>query len=184
MTRAAVWGMWGKVWGMPWGIKSLIHKGCGACGVSRLTGACARTGKHAPQQTHACVCMQVRTPTPHAPHTPHIQQLRQFHAPQHAPHIPHTPFLKGSEMGETKRVIACTEENATQMRAVVRQWPALHGLVTGLQAQGLFPGLRGLSVNLSGDAAVVAKGLDALTGPEGMLAACGKAQGAGEGACN
>lgn len=84
-------------------------------------------------------------------------------------------------MGESKRVIACTEENAPQMRAVVRQWPQLHSLVTGLQAQGLFPGLRSLQITLTGSEAVVGKGLDALTGPEGMLAACGKAQGAAEG---
>lgn len=81
---------------------------------------------------------------------------------------------------EAKRVITCTPENAAQMREVVKQWPALHGLVGHLQSQGLFPGLRGLSIALSGDAEKVAKGLDALTGENGMLSASGKSQGAGE----
>lgn len=87
-------------------------------------------------------------------------------------------------MGESKRVIACTEESAPQMRAVVRQWPQLHSLVTGLQAQGLFPGLRSLQITLTGSEAVVGKGLDALTGENGLLSALRKAEGRGEGACN
>ena len=83
-------------------------------------------------------------------------------------------------MVEVKKVIACTEENAAQMRQVVKQWPALNGLVSGLQAQGVFPGLRGLQITLSGSAEVVGKGLGALTGENGMLAASASTQGAGE----
>lgn len=85
---------------------------------------------------------------------------------------------------EEKRVIACTPENAAHMREVIKQWPALHGLVSGLQAQGLFPGLRDLQITLSGSAEVVDKGLHALTGENGMLAASASTQGAGEVPCN
>lgn len=87
-------------------------------------------------------------------------------------------------MGEVKRVIACTEENAAQMREVVRQWPQLQSLVTGLQAQGLFPGLRAMQITLTGDAATVGKGLAALTGENGMLSALRTEQGKGEAACS
>ncbi|MBV7418456.1 hypothetical protein KW830_08300 [Comamonas sp. CMM03] len=128
--------------------------------------------------------MHALTHTPHSPHTPHGKQTRRFYAPQHAPHIPHTPFFEGIEMGEVKRVIACTEENAAQMREVVRQWPQLQSLVTGLQAQGLFPGLRAMQITLTGDAAKVGKGLAALTGENGMLSALRTEQGKGEAACS
>lgn len=87
-------------------------------------------------------------------------------------------------MGEVKRVIACTEENAAQMREVVRQWPQLQTLVTGLQAQGLFPGLRAMQITLTGDAGVVGKGLDALTGENGMLRALRNEQGTGDRVCS
>lgn len=87
-------------------------------------------------------------------------------------------------MGEAKRVIACTEANAAQMREVVKQWPQLNALVKGLQAQGVFPGLRGMQITLTGSEATVAKGLDALTGENGMLSALRQSQGAGEAACN
>ena len=83
-------------------------------------------------------------------------------------------------MEEVKRVIACTQENAAQMRAVVKQWPQLQSLVSGLQAQGVFPGLRGLQITLVGKPETVAKGLDALTGEDGMRSALRKAQGCGE----
>lgn len=86
-------------------------------------------------------------------------------------------------MSEVKKVVLCTEENAAQVRQVVKQWPALHGLVAGLQAQGVFPGLRALQITLSGNEKVVGKGLDALTGENGMLAVSVSAQGAGEVAC-
>jgi hypothetical protein len=116
----------------------------------------------------------------HSAHTLRINHLRHFHAAQVAAHIPHNLFLKGEEMVEVKKVIACTEENAAQVRQVVKQWPALHGLVAGLQAQGVFPGLRALQITLSGNEKVVGKGLDALTGENGMLTASASTQGAGE----
>ena len=71
-------------------------------------------------------------------------------------------------MDEMKRVIACTEENASQVRRVIKNWPELHSLVNGLQAQGLFPGLRSLKFTLTGGKEVVGKGLGALEGENAL----------------
>jgi hypothetical protein len=60
------------------------------------------------------------------------------------------------------KTIRCTPDNAVEMQRMVKQWPELHALVQDLQAQGLFPGLRGLSVTLTGSAAFVAGGIDAV----------------------
>jgi hypothetical protein len=66
-------------------------------------------------------------------------------------------------MEETRtKTIRCTPENAAAMQRMVKNWPELHTLVQDLQAQGLFPGLRGLSVTLTGSAAFVARGIDAV----------------------
>lgn len=61
-----------------------------------------------------------------------------------------------------EKTIACTPANAAQMQRVVKAWPELHALVQQLQAQDLFPGLRGLSITLTGAEEHVAKGLGAL----------------------
>lgn len=47
-----------------------------------------------------------------------------------------------------RTTIRCTEANAPEFRALVKAWPELGDLVAQLQAQDLFPGLRGLSVTL------------------------------------
>ena len=60
------------------------------------------------------------------------------------------------------RRIAVTQGNAAEARALVQRWPALNGLVASLQAQGVFPGLRGLSVTLTGPDEWVGKGLAAV----------------------
>lgn len=66
-------------------------------------------------------------------------------------------------MEETRhKTIRCTPDNAAAMQRMVKNWPELHALVQGLQAQDLFPGLRGLSVTLTGSAAFVAGGVDAI----------------------
>ena len=73
-------------------------------------------------------------------------------------------------MGETAkpaaplatRTIRCTPDNAREMQQVVKNWPELHALVQSLQAQDLFPGLRGLTVTLTGPESFVGKGLGAL----------------------
>lgn len=48
------------------------------------------------------------------------------------------------------------------MQQVVKAWPELHALVQELQAQNLFPGLRGLRMRLTGSEQHTAKGLGAL----------------------
>lgn len=63
----------------------------------------------------------------------------------------------------SRRTIRCTPENARQMQQAVKAWPELHALVQTLQAQSLFPGLRGLSITLDGPPEFTAKGLAALT---------------------
>lgn len=60
------------------------------------------------------------------------------------------------------RRISVTQDNAAEARAMVRRWPALDGLVQSLQTQGVFPGLRGLQVTLTGPEEWVAKGLGAV----------------------
>lgn len=62
-----------------------------------------------------------------------------------------------------KKVIRCTPDNAAEMQRMVKAWPQLHALVQNLQAQNLFPGLRGLTVTLTGSEQFVAKGLAAVT---------------------
>lgn len=61
-----------------------------------------------------------------------------------------------------QRTIRCTEHNAAQFQQLVKSWPELLGLVQSLQAQALFPGLRALSVTLSGPPDVLAQGLGAI----------------------
>lgn len=178
--ESVLWGMWGNLLAMAWGNKCLINKGCGLCGVSALIGVRAGACTH----MHACACMCVQVHSPHAPHTPHMQQTRHFNTPQHAQHIPHTCFLKGNEMVEEKRVIACTQENVAQMRRIVENWPALHELVDGLQKQGCFPGLRGLQITLTGHPSALARGLDVLEGESAVQRGSSTTQGAGEVACN
>lgn len=60
---------------------------------------------------------------------------------------------------QAKAVIRCSPENASEMRDLVKRWPELDALVRGLQAQGMFPGLRSLQITLTGDEKKVAKGL-------------------------
>ena len=61
-----------------------------------------------------------------------------------------------------KRVIRCTQDNAREMQQAVKAWPELHALVQHLQAQDLFPGMRGLTITLTGSAELVGKGLAAV----------------------
>lgn len=60
------------------------------------------------------------------------------------------------------KVIRCTEANAGDFRALVNGWPDLKDLVMQLQAQGMFLGLRGMQVTLTGAPEWVAKGLGAI----------------------
>lgn len=125
--------------------------------------------------THTPACIYI----PCTPCTPctrliHIRYLRA-HPAHHPAHPAQTRiarvnplflFLERKKMEETQvvttRRIACTPANAPAMRSMVQQWPQLHMLVQHLQAQNVFPGLRGLSVTLTGDAAFVAGGIDTI----------------------
>lgn len=52
------------------------------------------------------------------------------------------------------RVIKCTKETAPAFREVIKQWPELDHLVSGLREQGVFPGLKGLQIAIeTGDRA-------------------------------
>lgn len=68
---------------------------------------------------------------------------------------------RGQAAAPVRRVIACTPNNAADMAALVRRWPDLHALVHQLRADGLFPGLRGLQIGLTGAPDWVAMGLAA-----------------------
>ena len=67
------------------------------------------------------------------------------------------------DKAQATRTLRCTHENAREMQHLVKTWPDLHALVQQLQAQDLFPGLRALSITVTGDADVVAGGLAAVT---------------------
>lgn len=62
---------------------------------------------------------------------------------------------------EKRVVIRCSEDNARQMRAFVRAWPALDALVAGLHAEGLIQGMRAVTVTLQGPGEWVDQGLAA-----------------------
>lgn len=59
------------------------------------------------------------------------------------------------------KTVRCTEENAAEVQALVKQDPELLALVKQLQQQGLFPGLRAMSFTFTGDEQTLAKGLGA-----------------------
>lgn len=71
------------------------------------------------------------------------------------------PKLAEQEKTFTRRIV-CTPANAPAMQQMVKQWPQLHMLVQHLQAQNVFPGLRGLSVTLTGGQTFVDAGVDAI----------------------
>ena len=78
-----------------------------------------------------------------------------------------THSFESKKMEETAqpmatRTIRCTPDNARDMQQMVKQWPELHALVKDLQAHDLFPGLRGLSVTLTGPQEFVAGGIGAI----------------------
>ncbi len=166
INRPDLCAMCGKVCGMVCAIKSLIFKGCALCAPSPFTGVRAGACTH----MHAGVRMCVHVHAAHSAHSAHLIHINHLHhrhgaqdAAHHGAHLSTTSFLKEEEMEEEeKRVIACTPENAGQMKRVVQGWPQLHGLVKQLQAADLFPGMRAMQITLTGSAAFVGQGLDAL----------------------
>lgn len=153
----------------------VFHSCAGCAGSIALSRAYARGTKPTPQKrTHA------RIYTLHTLHTLHIVDSYTFfaHATLHkclhtlhrrarARVQPLIHLLKSKKMEETPkpaatRTIRCTPDNAFEMQQFVKNWPELHALVQHLQAQNLFPGLRGLSITLTGPESFVCKGLAAL----------------------
>lgn len=63
---------------------------------------------------------------------------------------------------KAQATIRCTAENANEFRAMVQRWPELGALVKGLQQHGIFPGLRGMQITLTGSESYVAKGVGAV----------------------
>ena len=155
------------------------------CRVFRSCAGCAGSPigvrvTHKRKSTHANKHVLVRIYTRHTRHTRHmLDSYTFFHTtpgtdsgtpgtdtPTHAPDSLIYSF-KGKKMEETPkpaaaRVIRCTPENAMEMQQMVKQWPELHALVQQLQAQDLFPGLRSLTVTLTGPKSFVAGGLGAV----------------------
>lgn len=58
------------------------------------------------------------------------------------------------------RTIRCTEHNAADFQRMVKQTPELLDMVQFLQKQNMFPGLRAMTITLTGKPELVAKGLE------------------------
>lgn len=71
---------------------------------------------------------------------------------------PAQPVFGGNPPPQT---IRCTPENAAEFQRLVKNDPDLLALVQNLQAQNLFPGLRGMSITLTGPKEQRALGLSA-----------------------
>ncbi|MBB6578459.1 hypothetical protein HNP33_002541 [Comamonas odontotermitis] len=71
---------------------------------------------------------------------------------------------------EKQARVRCTESNAADFRQLVSEWPSLAATVASLQKQGLFPGLRGMQITLTGDQQFVDGGVGSLIGENGLLA--------------
>lgn len=156
--RPNLCGMCGIQCGIKCGIKPLIFKACAVCAVSILTRTPGRT----------CVCMRVRVhvhvcmDTAHTAHTAHANQIKHLRKPPYrTPHPTYRTKRKMDEKNQTT-LIRCTPENAKKFQEVVKSWPELHELVKSLQDQDLFPGLRAMQIQLTGDEKTLSKGLDAL----------------------
>lgn len=53
---------------------------------------------------------------------------------------------------QLERTIRCTPDNEAEFRAAIKSDPHLLQLMKGLQAQGVFPGLRAVTLTVTGDA--------------------------------
>ena len=156
-----------------------VFRSCAGCAGSPIGVRVTHKRKTTHTKKHGLMCIYTR----HTRHTRHmLDSYTFFHitpgtrygtpgtdTPMHAPDSL-IYSLKGKKMGETpkalapatSRTIRCTPENAGEMQQMVKQWPELHALVQQLQAQNLFPGLRSLSVTLTGPQSFVDGGIDAV----------------------
>lgn len=157
-----------------------VFRPCAGCaGSISLSRACVREANKPTPHKHALTHIYTR----HTRHTRHmLDSYTYFHvSPGTGPGTPgtgtptHAPnsfihSLESKKMEEAPkarapaatRTIRCTPDNARDMQQMVKQWPELHALVQDLQAQGVFPGLRGLSVTLTGPELFLSKGVAAV----------------------
>lgn len=74
---------------------------------------------------------------------------------------PKNPAQPAAGVNPPPQTIRCTPENAAEFQRMVKNDPTLLALVQQLQAQNLFPGLRGFSLTLTGPAEQRALGVGA-----------------------
>jgi hypothetical protein len=149
-----------------------VFHSCAGCAGSPT---CARTRKNSAsitphKRTHA------RIYTRHTRHTRHMLDLYTYFSrvpgtrpgtpgtgtPTRAPNPLFFILKKKMEEKTRTRTIRCTPDNALEMQQMVKQWPELHALVQDLQAQGVFPGLRALTITLTGPEIFLSKGVGAV----------------------
>ena len=156
-----------------------VFHSCAGCAGSTTY---ARTRKKTPHVT-SHTRSHARIYTRHTRHTRHmLDSYRYFHVtpgttpgtdPAHTcrARLPLFFYFKKEVMEENQtpaqaetitRTIRCSPDNAAAMQRLVKRWPELHAHVQALQAADLFPGLRCLSVTLTGSAEWVAGGVDAI----------------------
>ena len=120
-------------------------------------------------------CARTHASMPHIPlHASHLNGDKDLgFSPCLTPSL--TYLTEGFEVAEMEasRLIRCTESNAGDFLAIVKAWPELQTLVRDLQAAELFPGLRCLSLTLTGSPEYLAKGLAAFNTEIGSQAARG-----------
>ena len=156
------------------GLCRVFHS-CAGCAGSPIGVRTHRKTKN----THTPKRVLLRICTRHTRHTRHsVDSYTYFsHTPGTHPGTPGTDthrarslpifsfkkdVMENQNPPPVKKVIRCTPDNARQMQHTVKAWPELHALVQTLQAQGIFPGLRALSITLEGSAAFVGGGLAAV----------------------
>lgn len=141
------------------GIKPAWILGCAVCAVSTATRAGGRACGHHAQNSKNKTPLSHGADTAHTAHTAHPLQIKHLHDRHTAQPYPTYRTKEKMTEKQAKAVIRCTPENAAEMRALVKRWPQLDSLVRSLQEQGVFPGLRGLQITLTGPEEQVGKGL-------------------------
>ena len=172
ITRPVLCGMCGTCAVCLCGIKPAWILGCAVCAVSTATRAGGRANGHHAQNTQNKTALSHGTDTAHTAHTAHPLRIKHLHD-RHTAH-PYPTYRTKEKMTEkqAKAVIRCTPENAAEVRDLVKRWPELDSLVRGLQAQGMFPGLRALQITLTGSEEQVAKGLAGVMAESAPQAIC------------
>ena len=149
----------------------VFHPCAGCAGSTTCTRTRTKTNATTPHE-----CAHMRICTRHTRHTRHMLDSYTYFSrasgtrpgtpgtstPTRAPNPLFFILEKKMEEKTRTRTIRCTPDNALEMQQMVKQWPELHALVQNLQEQGVFPGLRGLSVTLTGPELFLSKGVAAV----------------------